>query len=62
MYNGLRQVPPETVAALLKNESAETGGLLLCTSTDIDNLGSYRQIIFMWLMPVMSRKFVSGLK
>lgn len=39
----LKQCPPGKIVECLAAESISTGDLLLCTNTDIDNLGTYRQ-------------------
>src|SRR3990172_7544469 len=39
----LKQCPPGKIVECLAAESINISDLLLCTNTDIDNLGTYRQ-------------------
>jgi ATP-binding cassette subfamily B protein len=51
----MKQVPPAPVAERLASESIGPDDLLLCTHTDIDRLGSYRQ---QWLAVTKERVLV----
>ena len=51
----LKQCPPSEIAQCLAAESIDVNELLLCTNTDIDNLGTYKQL---WLAVSTDHVFV----
>jgi ATP-binding cassette subfamily B protein len=51
----LKHQPPRAVAAILSDHAASARDILLCTETDIDQLGHYQR---QWLIAVPGRVFV----